>query len=103
MVLIATHIKNEKEAMIGMARYAPTLNPEECEVIIIVADEWHGKKIATRLINRLIEIAKEKAFKKMIATIPAVNADDLAFAKSLGFVISNSDDPTLKNVTKLLF
>lgn len=102
MVLISTHIKNEKEMMIGMARYVATPNPEECEVIVIIADEWHSKGIATRLMNRLIEIAKEKAFKKMIATIPAINADDLAFAKSIGFVISNSDDPTLKNVTKLL-
>lgn len=101
MILIATSIKNEKEMMIAMARYTATANPKECEVIIIVADEWHSKGIATRLMNRLIEIAKAK-FIKMIATIPAVNADDLAFARSLGFVISNSDDPTLKNLTKTL-
>lgn len=103
MILIATHSQNEKEIMIGMARYAATPNPEECEVIVVIADEWHSKGIATRLMNRLIEVAKEKALKKMIATIPSVNADDLAFARSLGFVISNSDDPTIKNATKLLF
>src|SRR3990167_3543935 len=91
MVLITTHIQNEKEVMIGMAHYAATPNPEECEVLIVVADEWHNKGIATRLMNRLIEIAKEKAIKKMIATIPAINAGDLAFARSLGFVASNSD------------
>jgi acetyltransferase len=102
MVLIVTHIHNEKETMIGMAQYAATLNPEECEAIIVVADEWHSKGIATRLMNRLIEVAKEKALKKITATIPAINADDLAFARSLGFVISNSDDPTIKIATMQL-
>lgn len=102
MVLIATVKINEKEMIIGMARYAATPNTDECEAIVIVADEWHSKGLATQLMNRLIQIAKDKALKKMVATIPAVNADDLAFARSLGFVISNSDDPTLKNATKLL-
>ncbi len=102
MVLIAAHTENEKETMIGMAHYAATNEPDECEVLVIVADEWHSKGIATRLMTRLMEIAKEKAVKKLIATIPAINARDLAFARSLGFVISNSDDPTLKIAAKLL-
>ena len=102
MVLIASHVANEKETMIGLAQYAATLNSKECEVLIIVADEWHNKGVATGLMNHLIKIAKEKDIKKLIATIPAVNTADLSFAKSLGFVISDSEDPTLKNVTKLL-
>lgn len=102
MVLIASYVKDGKETMIGMAQYSPTLNLEECEVLIVIADEWHSKGIATRLMHHLIEIAKEKAIKKMIATIPSINNRDLSFAKSLGFVITNSDDPTIKNVTKLL-
>lgn len=102
MVLIATHINNGKETMIGMAQYAATLNHDECEVLVIIADEWHNKGIATQLMNLIIDVAKEKDIKKMIATIPAINTRDLAFAKSLGFVISNGDDPTQKKVTKLL-
>ena len=57
-----------------------TLSLEECEAIVVVADKWHNKGMATRLMNRLIEVAKEKALKKMIATIPAINADNIAFA-----------------------
>lgn len=102
MVLIVTYIKNGKELMIGMARYVPTRNLDECEVLVIVADEWHSKGIATQLMNRLIEIAREKSIRKLIATIPAINNRDIAFAKSLGFIISDGDDPTIKNVSKLL-
>ncbi|MHB1947808.1 MAG: GNAT family N-acetyltransferase [Gammaproteobacteria bacterium] len=102
MVLIASYVKNGKEKMIGMAQYSPTHNFEECEVLIVIADEWHSKGIANQLMHHLIEIAKKKAFKKMIATIPSINNRDLSFAKSLGFMISDSDDSTIKNVTKLL-
>lgn len=102
MVFLATQIKNNKETMMGMAQYAATINPDEHEVLVVVADEWHRKGIATQLMKCLIKAAQENNIKKMIATIPAINAGDLAFAKSLGFLISDSDDPTLRNVTKLL-
>lgn len=102
MVLVAIHTNNDQDQIIGLAQYATTSKPEECEVLVIVADDWKSKGIATQLMNRLIEISKNNHIKKLIATIPAINASDLAFAKSLGFVISDGDDPVLKNVTKLL-
>lgn len=98
MVLIATN----NEVMIGMARYAITTDRDECESIVVVADEWQNKKIATYLMNTLIKVAQENGFKKMIGTILASNVDMLALAKNLGFIISNSDDPTVKIATKIL-
>lgn len=102
MVLIATYQQNGKEINIAMARYVANADRETCESIVVVADAWQNKHIGRQLMNILIEIAKSKGFKAMTGVILASNLEMIELASHLGFTISNSDDPTVKIVIKML-
>lgn len=102
MVLIALHDQNGQEKVIAMARYAANSNATICDSIVVVADEWQNQGLATKLMHILIKAAQDNGLKEMTGMILASNVDMLSLAKQLGFVISNSDDPTVKNATKQL-
>ena len=69
---------------------------------MIVADAWQNKRVATYLMNALIEAARARGLKSMKGDILASNTSMIQLAKHLGFVITKSDDPTVKNATKML-
>jgi len=102
MVLIATIKDKDIENMIGMARYVVNPDGQTCEVIVVVADEWQKKKIATNLMQSLIKIAQSKGLKAMTGMILSSDYVTLKLAKTLGFTISSGDEPTVKMAIKIL-
>ena len=54
--VIATVSTQGAEQQIGVARYAPTEEEGVAEFAVVVADEWHGRGIATRLLH-LVTVA----------------------------------------------
>lgn len=102
MALVALDEKNDKEIIIGVARYVVNTDHETAEFAVVVADAWHGKGVGTVLMNRLAEIAGSRNLKVLIGMVLSSNIDMLELSKSLGFTISNSEDPTIKIVAKNL-
>ena len=49
-----------------------------------------------------MDVAKSKGYKAMTGSILASNVEMVQLAKHLGFTISNSDEPTVKMVIKML-
>lgn len=101
MTLIATYSENEKEIVIGMVHYIADDN-ENCEFDMIVTDDWQNKGLGTLLTETLIKCAKSNGIKSIKLIILASNVDGLMLAKRFGFLISNSDEPTVKIATKNL-
>ncbi len=62
--LIATISDTGQEKEIGVARYAPTETDSCAEFAIVVADEWQGHGIATRLLRELIAVAESAWIKR---------------------------------------
>ena len=54
--VIATVSTQGREQQIGVARYAPTEEEGVAEFAVVVADAWHGRGIATRLLH-LVTVA----------------------------------------------
>ncbi len=54
--VIATVMEEGREKQIGVARYAPTEEEGVAEFAVVVADQWHGRGIATRLMH-LVTVA----------------------------------------------
>lgn len=102
MVLLATCHKDGKEMIIGMARYIVNPDKTSCESIIVVADAWQNQKIGRQLLDHLTKIAKSKGFIAITGLILASNVEMIELVKHVGFTISNSDDPTMKNAIKTL-
>lgn len=102
MTLIATYQENGKENVIGMVHYIADADGQSCEFDMIVTDAWQNKGAGSQLTKLLIAAAKENGMKSIKIIILASNVAGLTLAKNFGFSVSNTDEPTVKMVTKKL-
>lgn len=100
MAFIAIYNEDSKEMNIGVARYIMNADMKTCEFAIVVADNWQNKGVGAGLMTSLVQTAKTRGIKEIIGLVLASNANMLKLATKLGFVISNSEDPAIKLVTK---
>jgi GNAT superfamily N-acetyltransferase len=75
---------SESGEPLGVARYVRGDDPDRAEVAVVVVDEWQGRGVATELISRLADRAREEDVRLFTATILAENRDALALTHSLG-------------------
>jgi acetyltransferase len=94
MALAATAML-DGEKLIGVARYVLDKNNESAEFAIVVADAWHGRGIGTRLLAKLIDVARQHGVKRLYGEILATNRPMLELVRKLGFKLVRHDDPTL--------
>jgi acetyltransferase len=100
MALIALVDAGGGEREIAVARYVTYPDGRSCEFAIVVADRWQNRGIATELLRRLIDIARERRLERMDGTVLAENRGMLALAAELGFEQHTaSDDPQLVLMT----
>ncbi|MBN1378304.1 MAG: bifunctional acetate--CoA ligase family protein/GNAT family N-acetyltransferase [Gammaproteobacteria bacterium] len=104
MAFIAVVEVNGKEKEIGVARYITNADNQGCEFAVVVADEWQHRSIAQRLMERLIECAREDGLKYIEGKVIAENKEMLALAASLRFTAKHmkDDDVSIVYVKKLL-
>lgn len=94
--LIALAPVNDVAHQVGVARYSLLPDGGTCECAIAVADAWQKKGLAVVLMRQLIEIARERGIRTMIALQASDNQTMHQLAEFLGFVsVPNPDDPTV--------
>jgi acetyltransferase len=94
MALAATAML-DGETLIGVARYVLERNNESAEFAIVVADSWHGRGIGSRLLAKLIDVARRRGLKRLYGDILATNRPMLELARKLGFTLGRHEDATL--------
>ena len=99
MALIAVVDVDGRETEIGVTRYIINPDGKSCEFALVVADNWQGRGIAHRLMQQLIDTARNHALKIMEGDVLANNHEMLNLAAKLGFGISSSEeDINMKHV-----
>src|SRR4051812_9837991 len=102
MALAAT-LMLDNEVLIGVARYVLDPDGGSAEFAIVVADNWHGRGIGKRLLERLAAIARARGVRNLYGDILAINRPMLGLVKKLGFELSrNADDPALTRASLAL-
>jgi RimJ/RimL family protein N-acetyltransferase len=80
-------IEPASEHGIGVARFVRSAgDPEVAEVAVAVADSWHNRGVATALLDRLTQRAREEGVKRFSAEILADNRPMLELIEDLGDV-----------------
>lgn len=102
MTFIATVQENENERGVGLAHYVTNQDRESCEFAIVIADDWQNKGIGSKLMKALTAEAKAQLLTVMRGFVIATNTSMLELVQRLGFTVSNSEDPTVKIVTRYL-
>ena len=86
MAFVAEELTHEgKKKMIGISRYAPTDTKASCEFSLTVADAYTSHGIGSRLLNRLIEHAKEHGVSQLVGYVLTDNIRMAKLVSELGF------------------
>jgi acetyltransferase len=73
MALIATVAEGGTEREIGVARYVRTPRSDRAEVAVVVADDWQGRGVGTRLLVRLRDIARSQKVHRLAGPASATS------------------------------
>ncbi|MBL8482466.1 MAG: bifunctional acetate--CoA ligase family protein/GNAT family N-acetyltransferase [Rhodocyclaceae bacterium] len=92
MAYIATVRKDDQEVELGVCRYAVNPDRETCEFAIVVRDDQQGTGLARKLMQVLIETARDRRLKFMNGIFLSQNDRMLKFVQNLGFELSKDPD-----------
>jgi GNAT superfamily N-acetyltransferase len=63
----------QRDEPVGVARYVRSDDPTAAEVAVTVVDDWHGRGVATTLLEQLVIRAREEGIERFLALILAEN------------------------------
>lgn len=72
---------------VGMAQYCTDPYPERADFAVVVADRWQGLGIGTRLVCRLLDVARANGVKRIEADVLSENRRAIELVKRLGFEV----------------
>ena len=78
--------------MMGVGRLVMTPERDAAEFAVIVADPWQGKGLGPKLIERVIEIAKENGVRTLSGEVLAENHPMLGLVKKIGFRVLTPEE-----------
>lgn len=94
--LIATIQEDGAEKEIGVARFAAEPGSTDAEFAIVIADEWQGKGLGTRMMRELFDAASRAGMRHMQGVVLQSNSTMLQLVKDLGFRVEGyPPDPEL--------
>ena len=85
MALLLTTTDGEAEETIGMGRYDADMASLFCDVVLVVRDDWQGRGVGTLLVKRLGQIAHQRGYLGLTATVPADKKAMLSLFHRSGF------------------
>jgi len=85
------------ERIIAVSRYVTNPDKSSCEFSLLVADEFNGQGLGSRMMLSIIEVARSKGLATMEGLVLAKNTGMLKLMRSLDFKIHiYEEDPDLK-------
>ena len=90
--LMAIGLPPGPEVMMGVSRMVMAVDRSTAEFAVIVADPWQGKGLGEKLIERVIEIARDNGVKMLSGDVLATNLPMLGLMKKTGFSIMEFDE-----------
>ena len=94
---------HETERIIGVSRYVTNPDQSSCEFSLVVADDFAGKGLGSRLMDSIMDVARDRGLQEIDGLVLANNSNMLQLMKNLGFTIKTfAEDPDFKLVTRAL-
>ena len=93
----------ETQRIVGVSRYITNPDQSSCEFALVVADDFNGKGLGSRLMLSIMDVARDKGLSEIDGLVLANNPPMLKLMRSLGFTVKTyADDPDFKLVSHLL-
>jgi acetyltransferase len=75
----------ETERIVGESRYITNPDRSSCEFSLVVADDYNGKGLGSRLMERIMDVARDKGLAEIEGLVLANNGGMLRLMRGLGF------------------
>ncbi len=93
----------ETERMVGVSRYVTNPDSTSCEFALVVADDFSGHGLGSRLMLSIMDVARDRGLAEMEGLVLANNTAMLRLMRSLGFAVNPyPEDADFKLVTHRL-
>ncbi|HEV6967267.1 bifunctional acetate--CoA ligase family protein/GNAT family N-acetyltransferase [Roseateles sp.] len=94
---------DESERIVGVSRIITNPDQTSCEFSLLVADDFGGKGLGSRLMEGIMDAAREKGLADIEGLVLSNNADMLKLMRGLGFTIKPfAEEPDFRLVTRPL-
>jgi len=88
---------------VGVSRYITNPDQSSCEFALVIADDFKGKGLGSRMMLSIMDVAREKGLTEMDGLVLANNPGMLKLMRSLGFAVKSfPEDADFKLVTHAL-
>ncbi len=104
MALVAVINEHTDQARIlAVARYVSYPDAKSCEFALTVADAWQNRGIGSQLMQRLMNVARDRGIEIMEGEVLSNNRKMLRVCERLGFqIVHDSDEPDVVSVKRHL-
>ncbi|VTU27446.1 Succinyl-CoA ligase [ADP-forming] subunit alpha [Variovorax sp. PBL-H6] len=93
----------EKERIVAVSRYFTNPDQSSCEFSLVVADDYKGQGLGSRLLESIIDVARDKGLAEIVGLVLSNNAEMLKLVRRLGFAVRPfPEDPDFRLVTHAL-
>jgi acetyltransferase len=93
----------ETERIIGVSRYITNPDQTSCEFSLVVADDFSGKGLGSRLMESIMSVARDKGLAEIVGLVLANNTGMLKLMRKLGFEVKRfAEDQDFNLVTHAL-
>lgn len=93
----------ETERIVGVSRYFTGPDQTSCEFSLVVADDYNGQGLGSRLLESIIDVARDQGLAEIEGLVLSNNTGMLKLTRRLGFAVKPfPDDPDFKLVTQAL-
>jgi acetyltransferase len=100
VALIAVTLQAGSKRLVGVGRFVREQCGETAEIALVVADDWQGRGLGRRLMERLIAAARGLSVRRLVGATLSENISMLALARKLGFETSRDrGSATIMNVS----
>jgi acetate---CoA ligase (ADP-forming) len=88
--LLASVTEDGEDRIVALANYVRLRDPTSAEVAFTVADDYHGRGIATRMLEQLAASAGPRGVERFLGEVMADNAAMIGVFEGVGFEVSRT-------------
>jgi len=98
---VAELTEKDRKRILGVGRLSIELDGKSGELAFIIGDKWQGLGLGTKIVDYVIEIAKEMGIETIYAIMLPDNQRALSLTKKMGFKLEYLSDGTIKGTLNL--
>jgi acetyltransferase len=96
VAIVAELVEDGKRKLLGVGRLNMEGEGSDAEMSFLVSDKWQGLGLGTKIVDYVLDIAKEKGIDSVYAIMLPDNYRALSLTKKMGFSIEYLSDGTVK-------